>query len=138
MHAIRAAVVLSLFAVLSVQAGERTYRWKDDKGRIHYSDLPSKKGERVEIKPGSRIQAPAKDSPEAIASRQLECQRKKDQLTVYSSSAEINETDSLGRSRAYSAEEKQQLVERTRQQMETLCKTVGASIAAAADDEKAE
>ncbi len=127
MHAIRASLVLLLFttALPLAQAGERTYRWTDDKGRVHYSDLPSGRGEQVQIKPGSRIQAAPKDSPEMLASRQLECQRKKDQLAVYSSSAEINETDSLGRSRSYSTEEKTQLIERTRQQMVTICTAAG-------------
>lgn len=129
MLAIRFAAVLSLSVLLlsGVQAGERTYRWVDDKGRVHYSDVPREKSERVEIKPGSSIQAAPKDSPDALAAKQLECQRKKDQLAVYSSSAEINETDGLGRSRTYSAEEKAQLVERTRQQMTVLCDAAGVS-----------
>ena len=129
MLAIRFAAALSLSVLLlsGVQAGERTYRWVDDKGRVHYSDVPREKSERVEIKPGSSIQAAPKDSPDAFAAKQLECQRKKDQLAVYSSSAEINETDGLGRSRTYSAEEKAQLVERTRQQMTVLCEAAGVS-----------
>jgi hypothetical protein len=119
------ALPLLLALVAGAAAGERTYRWVDEKGRVHYSDMPNPRGERVQVSPGSRVQATPKDGAESLAARQLECQRKKDQLTVYSSSAEITETDSLGRTRSYTADEKVQLLERTRQQMTETCTAAG-------------
>jgi len=101
--------------------GERTYRWTDEKGRVHYSDMKSEKSEQVEVKPGSGVYSAPKDSPAAIAARQLDCQRKRDQLTVYGSSSEITETDSLGNTRTYSAAERQKLLERTQQQVDAAC-----------------
>ena len=124
-HSAALAVLLSLLCLSAAQAGERTYRWVDDKGRVHYSDVKSENGEQVQVKPGGTITATGKDAPEAVAARQLECQRKKDAVALYNSSAEINETDNLGRNRTYTALERQQLIDRTQQAARVACSMPG-------------
>ncbi|MES2885695.1 MAG: DUF4124 domain-containing protein [Pseudomonadota bacterium] len=118
------SAALGLLCLSAAQAGEKTYRWVDDKGRAHYSDVKSEKGEQVQVKPGSSITATPKDAPDAAA-RQLDCQRRRDQVALYKSSADINETDHLGRSRTYTAAERQQLIDRSEQAAETACSQPG-------------
>lgn len=122
---VTAAAALSLLCLGAAQAGEKTYRWLDEKGRVHYSDVKSEKGEQVQVKPGSSITATPKDAPDAVAARQLDCQRRRDQVSLYKSSADINETDNLGRSRTYTAAERQQLIDRSEQAAQTACSQPG-------------
>lgn len=126
--AIRSAVLAASLGVLlqpAASAGERTYRWTDEKGRVHYSDVKNEKGKLVEVKPGSGVSDTPKDSAATIATRQLECQRKRDQVSIYNSSAQISETDSLGNIRTYTAEERQQLIDRAQQAVQAACSQPG-------------
>lgn len=131
---LRAAALVLVFNGLllqAAQAAERsTYRWTDDKGRVHYSDVRSEKGQPVQVRPSSGVSNVPKDSPAAIAARQLNCQRKKDQAAAYNSSAQINETDSLGNIRTYSPEERQKLIDRAEQQAQLACSAPNAVAAA--------
>lgn len=121
-----AALAFSGLLLQTVQAAERsTYRWIDDKGRVHFSDVRSEKGQPVQVKPGSGISNVPKDSPAAIAARQQECQRKKEQVAVYNSSAQISETDNLGNTRSYSPQERQKLIDRAEQQAQVACNAPG-------------
>lgn len=120
-----AAAALSLLCLAAVQAGEKTYRWIDEKGRVHYSDVKSAKGEQVQVKPGGSITTTPKGAAETIAARQLECQRRREQVALYKTSTDINETDNLGRSRSYTAAERQQLIDRSEQAAETACSQPG-------------
>ncbi len=130
------AVALGLALLASAQAGDRTYRWVDDKGRVHFSDIKTANGgERVQVKPARPIQsAPVDQSPAAVAARQSECQRKRDQAALYSGSAEIKETDSIGNSRIFTPAERQKLVERAEEQVRIACNQPGVNAPAAADD----
>ncbi len=112
---------LGILSLQLVHAGDRTYRWTDEKGRVHYSDVKNDKGEQVTVKPGSGAAGTPKTATGGTAGRVLECQQKKDQLNVYNSSLQITETDSLGNSRTYTAAERQKLIDSTQQQMQTLC-----------------
>lgn len=118
--------LLMLSAVLGLlwgtaQAGERTYRWVDASGRVHYGDVKTANSEQVQVKPGQAVSATPKAVTEAAAARQLDCKRKQDQLAAYSNSSEINETDSLGNTRTFTAAERQALIERTKQQVQFAC-----------------
>lgn len=120
----------------AAHAGERTYRWTDEKGRVHYSDVKSApKSEQVQIKQGAGIKAQPEDESRRIAARQAECQRRKEQLALYTGSAEITETDSLGRVRSYSVEERQQLLDRTKQAMQEACNGVSPEVVLTNNDE---
>lgn len=126
--ALRPAVLAALLGLLLAQAagaGERTYRWTDEKGRVHYSDVKNAKSQQVEIKPGSGVSDAPKESAASQASRQLECQRKRDQVAIYNSSAQISETDNLGNTRTYSPEERQQLIDRAQQAVQAACSQPG-------------
>lgn len=119
------ALSLSVGLLGAAHASERTYRWIDAQGRVHYSDVKSEKGEPVEIRPGSRITNLPKHSPANAASQQLECQRRKDQLALYNSASDVSETDSLGNTRTYTAEERAKLIEKAQQQQQAACGQTG-------------
>lgn len=121
----RASPLVPLFSLLllsSAQAGGKTYRWVDERGRVHYGDIAVPSAEQVDIKPGSGITA----SPGEVtaASMALECQRRKDQLASYNSAQEITETDALGKTRSYTAAERVQLLNRVQQQVQEACPNV--------------
>ena len=116
----RAGLILALAALLPLVATAATYRWVDGQGHTHFSDVPAPKSERVEVKPTSGVTRDAHDGESA--KRAEACRRQQDQLANYSAASEIRETDALGNTRSYSAEEKTRLLDRTRQQMEEACK----------------
>lgn len=136
MRSVLLTVLLTCLLLPAAQAGEKTYRWRDSLGRVHYSDVKSHKGEQVQIRPGSGIATAPKVSPAMLAERQQDCQRKRDQLAAYSSSAEITETDGLGKSRSYTAAERQQLIARIRVQVEEACGPLGATATVESDAPK--
>lgn len=123
MRALTLIVSLSLALLSSTHAagnGKHTYRWTDEKGRVHYSDVPAPKSERVDVKATGKVSAVPPEVAAAEA-RARECQRRKDQLASYNSAAEVTETDSLGNTRSFSEAEKKKLVERISQQMKDVC-----------------
>ena len=120
------SVVLGLL-LSTAQAGEHTYRWTDANGRVHYSDVKNPNSEQVQVKPGQAVSATPKAVTEAAAARQLDCQRKRDQLAAYSKSSDINETDSLGNTRTFTAAERQALIDRTQQQVQLACEPAAAT-----------
>lgn len=126
----------SVLLLQAAQAGDRTYRWTDEKGRVHYSDVKNDKGERVEVKPGSGVSVTSKDSPATIATRQLDCQRKTDKVTIYNNSSQINETDGLGNTKTYSDEERQQLINRAQELAQTACSQPGVVAPVANENEQ--
>ena len=131
----RFVMALSLgLAMQAAVAGDRTYRWTDAQGRVHYSDVKNDKSVPVQIKPSGGVAATPKDSAATLAARQLECQRRKDQLTLYNNSADISETDNLGNTRSYTAEERNKLIERAREQAKTACSQPGLPPEAAVAD----
>jgi len=123
MRALPLIVSLSLALVSAAHAqgsGKHTYRWTDDKGRVHYSDVPAPKSERVDVKASGKVSAvPAEVA--AAEARARECQRRKDQLASYNGASDISETDSLGNTRSFSEAEKKKLVERINQQVKDVC-----------------
>lgn len=126
LRAVTLGLCLGFLLLQPAHAGERTYRWTDERGRVHYSDVKNDKGEQVTVKPASGAASTPKTPTGSTAGRQLECQQKKDQLSVYSSSLQITETDSLGNSRTYTAAERQKLIDGTQQQMLALCSPAAA------------
>lgn len=124
MRALLVALMLSLVLLPLAQAGGKTYRWTDDRGRVHYGDIAVPHSEQIEIRPGSGIRAAV---PEAAALQPTqECQRLKDQLASYSSAQEITETDALGKTRSYTGAERQQLLDHVQKQVQEVCTNVPA------------
>lgn len=122
---IRKFLMLPLLLVpqlmLGLQAGEaKTYRWVDDKGRVHYSDVAAPQAEQVLVKPGSGVQGVAKPDPNAEA-KAAECTRLRERLNTYEAASTITETDALGKQRTYNDAERQQLLDQTREQAQAAC-----------------
>lgn len=113
-------LLLTLQLLPVLQASEaKTYRWVDEKGRVHYSDVAAPKAEQVLVKPGSGVTGVAKS--EEAAGRAEECQLLRERLSTYETASTITETDALGNQRAYTDAERQKLLTLTREQVQAAC-----------------
>lgn len=99
---------------------KKAYRWKDEKGRIHYSDVPAPRSEKIDIQRNGKVDAMSADAVAAEA-RGRECQRRRDQLASYTRAGDITETDALGNSRSYTDAEKKTLIARIEAQVKEYC-----------------
>lgn len=122
---VRKLSVLSLLLASSLLSGlqaseAKTYRWVDDKGRVHYSDVAAPKSEQVLVKPGSGVQGVARPDLNA-EEKAAECTRLRERLTTYESASTITETDALGKQRTYTDAERQKLLNLTREQVQGAC-----------------
>lgn len=116
-------LLLTLQLLPALHASEaKTYRWVDEKGRVHYSDVAAPKAEQVLVKPGSGVTGVAKPDGGADAvAKAAECTRLRERLTTYESASTITETDALGKQRTYTDTERQKLLALTREQMQAAC-----------------
>lgn len=102
-------------------AAGKVYRWVDSQGRVHYGDQPARNAEEVQLKAPGTVR-PAEETPVVPDETSAEvCQRLRDRLETYSSAERIIETDSLGVDREYTAEQREQLLTRTQQQISESC-----------------
>lgn len=118
--------MLVLVMLCGVAHAGPVYKWTDDKGRVHYSDRPVASAQKLNM--GKKDPAAAdgaaasSDNAAETAARRAEaCQRKKDQLFTYENAASVTEVDSLGNKKEFNAEQKQRLIELTRQQIAEFC-----------------
>ncbi len=118
-----AAAALLLSAAAGAQA--TVYRWVDKDGHVHYGDQPAANAQQVSPNSldghgdsGSSSGAAGADD----AAKQLaECKRKSDDLARFQNAITITETDALGNNHEYTAEQKEQLVAKTRQYVADHC-----------------
>lgn len=118
--------MLVLMLLCGVAHAGAVYKWTDEKGRVHYSDKPVASAQKLDMgKKDPSIaasEASKPDDAEAAAARRAEaCQRKKDQLFTYENAASVTEIDSLGNKKEFNAEQKQRLIDLTRQQIAEYC-----------------
>jgi hypothetical protein len=119
----RLTIVLltALLCAAAAQASE-VYRWTDKDGVVHYGDKPKTGAEALDVRPGSGTGEPS--DPEAAktqAARDAECQRRKTQLDTYKKASAIKETDNLGKTREYTAAEREQFLAQTEKQVAEAC-----------------
>lgn len=116
-------ITVGLVMAVSAQAAGKLYRWVDANGKVHYSDRPVAQAEELKLRvPG--VSTPPEERGDAegeIEARAAECQSKREQLNTYTSASKIIEKDSLGREKEFTADEKQQLIEKTREAITQLC-----------------
>ena len=117
--------VLFALVALAVAAGAHAgevYKWVDKAGNVHYGDKPKEGAEQVDVKPGSGTGEPTGAEADKIkAAQQARCDQKKAQLATYKNAATVKETDSLGRVREYSEQEKQALIAKGEKDVADAC-----------------
>ena len=108
-----------VLACAAASAGE-VYKWKDKDGRVHYGDRPKDvKAESIMVAPsGGATEAAA---PTGEAERLAECQKKRAQLEAWRSAPTMSEIDNLGRTRQYTAAERNQFLAMTQEKVDALC-----------------
>lgn len=116
-------IAVGVVMATGVSASGKLYRWVDANGKVHFSDRPVAQAEELKLRvPG--VSTPPEERADAEGENQAraaECQRKREQLNTYTSASRIIEKDNLGREKEYTADEKQQLVEKTREAITQLC-----------------
>ncbi len=104
----------------AVSAGD-VYKWVDKDGNVHYGDRPKHDAEQVITAPSANGETADPEAAKAAEAKAAECGRKKAQLENYRKASAIKETDSLGRTREYTEEERQKLLALTEQQATEAC-----------------
>jgi len=117
-------VAVSLFLCGVAGADGTLYRWVDKDGHVHYGDDPAAVNNAREVAPnplnaGSGSSSGGDDA--AAAKQAAECKNKGEVLGRYKNAATINETDALGNTREFSAEEKDQLIAKTQKYLDDHC-----------------
>jgi hypothetical protein len=103
------------------------YKWVDKDGKVCYGDRPKHPAEQVDIRTGATVPEEASGpGGQAQAAKSAECEKKKALLQSYRKAATIKETDSLGRTREYSEEERLQLLASTERQANEACNLAAA------------
>jgi len=117
-----AAASLLFCAVAGADADAKLYRWVDKDGHVHYGDQAAPNAKPVNPKQPANSDDVDDAAAKAAADKQAaECKGKNDQLTRYKNAASINETDALGNTREYTAEQKDQLVAKTQKYVDEHC-----------------
>jgi hypothetical protein len=111
-----AALLCSLAFV--AQAGD-VYKMVDKTGMAHYSDQPQPGWNRVNITPVAPTQTP--EAAAAEAKRAEDCEKKTAELQKYTAAVSIKEKDALGHVHEYSAAERQQLIDSTQKETDSVC-----------------
>jgi hypothetical protein len=117
----RIPIMLALLGICAAAHAGDVYKWVDAAGNVHYGDRPKQDATQVDAKPTSgpgNSEADVKTAQTKTAA----CEDKRKQLESYKKAATIKETDSLGRTREYTPDERKQLVEKTEQQAAEACK----------------
>jgi hypothetical protein len=123
-------VVLAALAG-SALAADTVYRWTDENGRLHYSDLPSGNAkaamERVDVRTGTATKAeppPPEDAQAAATQKAEKCAVKRAQFKSYTSAIRLVEKDALGREHEYTSDERDALIAKTQSEIDQLCAEV--------------
>ncbi|HZP11116.1 MAG TPA: DUF4124 domain-containing protein, partial [Nevskiaceae bacterium] len=132
-------LVATLIAAIALPASAAVYRWVDAEGHVHYTDKAVENSEPVNIRtgqPNEKDATPTGADPnlttDQLAQKKSECEQKRKQYESYASAKKIVETDGLGRTHEYSADEMKMLVEKTQQAMQQTCGAAGISTTTAA------
>ena len=121
----------SLLMCATAGADATLYRWVDKDGHVHYGDQATanakpvnpnllNNGEDASVSSSSSGASGAAKTPDA-AKQASACKSKSDELIRYQGASTITETDALGNSREYTAEQKDQLIAKTQKYLNDNC-----------------
>ncbi len=114
-------ITLCLLLVCAAASAGDVYKWKDKDGQVHYGDKPkSGQAESVMVESSSDSGEPATALAETKA-REAECQQKKAQLAIWRKAPTMSEIDNLGKTRQYTAAERQQFLDMAQGKVDALC-----------------
>lgn len=101
----RLTILFALLLSLPAAAAE-VYTWKDADGKVHYGDKPKFEAKALEVKPGSGDGGAAAEQEKAAAAKAARCKAEGEDLDRARKSTGLRETDSKGKTRDLSAEER--------------------------------
>ena len=118
-------VAASLLLCAAAGADPTLYRWVDKDGHVHYGDQAAANARPVNphmLNGGEDTSAANDDAKAAEADKQAAaCKSKSDELNRYKGATTITETESLGNSREFTPEQKDQLVAKTQKYVDDHC-----------------
>jgi Domain of unknown function (DUF4124) len=122
--------VASLLLCATAGADATLYRWVDKDGHVHYGDQATANAKPVnpnllnngeDASAASSSGASTASSSPNTAKQAADCKSKSDELIRYQGASTITETDALGNSREYTAEQKNQLIAKTQKYINENC-----------------
>jgi hypothetical protein len=117
-----AGASLLLFCAAAAAQSPTLYKWVDKDGHVHYGDSPGDaKAKPINPNVLSNGEDASTVDPAVAEKKQQECKRKADEYNRFKAAGGISETDALGNTRTYSAEDKEKLLERRRQDLVQQC-----------------
>jgi Domain of unknown function (DUF4124) len=124
------AVMLSFALSASLQAGERVYKWVDEKGVVHFTQQPptTRKSETLEVRKGyseptkaEPTKEPTEEEKAAAAAAEF-CKKARENLVIVSAEGEVRRKDEYGSSTVMSEEEKNLEKKRAQTAIDQHCK----------------
>lgn len=125
MRAMLAVLAVVLVASQARAAsGDNVFQWTGPDGKTYFGDLPPADARNIEpmrrrfgTSSAAVEPTPAADVPEDVA----ECANKRKQLETYRNATSLIEKDALGREREYTAEERELLIAKTQEFLDSNC-----------------
>ena len=118
----RVIIVLTIALCSTPLLAEEIYRWVDKKGTVNYTDRkPSQLSQKIKTIPApasAQDQAPT----EQMSAQAGRCAEFRKRLASYEGALSLSRTDGAGNTRVLSEEERNGVIEETRQQVEASCK----------------
>lgn len=101
-------------------ASGKLYRWVDAQGQAHFSDQPH--GDAQPFDPHlPTVGGDKQPAADAVTVDAKACSQRQAELARYRKASSITETDSLGKIHTYTADERQQLIDRTKAAVTSAC-----------------
>lgn len=126
--ALMALALLVLVGLVPAQASDKIFRWTGADGKSYFGDTPPAGARDVQPfsrKVGTTVASPEDSGADTAAEESsmsvADCANKRAQLSTYKNATKLVEKDSLGREREYTVEERDLLVKKTQEELETQC-----------------
>lgn len=112
----RLTILIALALCAGSAAAVEAYKWVDKNGIVNYGDQPNKDAQQLDVRPGSG------NGPDAAtAAQSAECARQKADLEASRKANGLQEVDGLGRTHAYSDQERLQYLEMAEKKVKEAC-----------------
>ena len=126
----RALFLSALFLLSLPAAAVEVSQWKDADGKIHYGDKPKFEAKALDVKPGSGDGGAAQEKEKAEAAKAARCKQESDELARARQATGLRETDSKGKTRDLSAEERAAYIKGVEKRVTAACGTPPESVSA--------
>lgn len=129
--AMRTPIAFLLLCLSLPASAAEVYKWTDRNGQVHYADRPRPGAEALDVKPASGDGGAAADREKDEAARAARCKLETEELDRARKATGLRETDSKGKSRDLSADERTAYIAGIEKRVTNACAGVPAPTAPA-------